>query len=155
MNLFRPPASASFTVMQAPFSSQVRPCAAPSTLPPGGVPPSAFSNSTVFTTLSLASAFASTIVSVQHAASSAFPQPNPGLLPPPVGPRAPIPLDHMTRDFISTRHFRTAFGSRERQTSHGQYPRSLSQRPQPPMAHKPLGQTPSDQRRRRHLKQQP
>ena len=115
--------------MQAFFSSQVRSGPAPSTQLHGRVPPSAPGGSNIFTSLSLASAFASTTVSAQHtasyhAASSAFSQLTPGLLPPPVGPGAQIPLDHMTRNSMSTRHFRTASRSRDRQTSRSQSPRS-------------------------------
>ena len=79
-HFFRPPA-ALLSFMQSPFLFQSRPSTAPSAQPPGHSPPSAPSGN-VFTTLSLACAFASTTVSAPHAASSEFPQPTPGLLLP-------------------------------------------------------------------------
>ena len=82
--LFCPYVAALFSFMQAPFSPQAHFGAAPSTQLPRRVPPSAPGCSNIFTTLSLASAFASTTVSAPHAAIFAFPQPTPGLLPPPV-----------------------------------------------------------------------
>ena len=97
--------------MHAPFSHQARFGATPLTQPPRRVPPSAPGCSNIFTTLSLASAFASTTVSAPHAAISAFPQPTPGLLPPPVGPGAPIPLDRFTRDSTFTGQYSDAFSS--------------------------------------------
>ena len=97
--------------MQAPFSPQARFGAAPSTQLPRRVLSLAPGCSNIFTTLSLASAFASTTVSAPHAANSAFPQPTPKLLPPQVGPGAPIPLDRFTRDSMSTGQNSDAFAS--------------------------------------------
>ena len=99
-HFFRPPA-APFSFMQAPFMFQAHPGTAPSAKPPGLSPPSALGGN-VYTTLSLASAFASTTVSAPHAASSAFPQPTPGLLPPPVGPGVQTAPDRTTQGSMST-----------------------------------------------------
>ena len=122
---------------------------------PGRVPPSAPSNSNVLTTLSLASAFASTTVSAQHAASSAFPQPTPGLLPLLVGPGAPIPPTICLLTLCSLGTFEQLPAAENGRPRAARALAPLSQRlQQPPLAHKPLGQTPLDQRRPRHLKQQ-
>ena len=103
-HFFRPPA-APFSFMQAPFMFHARPGTAPSAQLPGRSPPSA-PGGNVFTTLSLASAFASTTVSAPHAASSAFPQPTPGLLPPTVGPVVQTAPDRTTQGSMSTgQHF--------------------------------------------------
>ena len=106
-HLFRP-LVAPFSIMQPPFTFQVRPGAA---LFPGRVPPSAPSRSNVFTTLPFASAFASTTVSAFHFASSALSQLDYGLLPPPVGLMAPTPRDQITRDSMSTGQHSDAFTS--------------------------------------------
>ena len=114
-HFFRPPA-APFSFMQEPFMFQARPGTAPSAQPPGRSPPSAPGNN-VFTTLSLAIAFASTIVSALHATSSAFPQPTPGLLPPPIGPRAQIAPYRTTQGSMSTGQHSDAFTSWSHQAS--------------------------------------
>ncbi len=90
-HFFRPPA-APFSFMQAPFMFQASPGTAPSTQPPGRSPPSAPGDN-VFRTLSLASAFVSTTMSPPHATSSAFSQPTPKMLPPPIGPGAQMAPD--------------------------------------------------------------
>ena len=108
-HLFRPPV-APFSFMQAPFAFQARPGAAPSVQPSWRASPPA-SGGNVFTTLSLASAFASTTVSAPHAASFAFPQPTPGLLPPPAGPGAQTAPDRTTQGSMSTGQHSDAFTS--------------------------------------------
>ena len=99
-HFFRPPA-APFSFMQAPFMFQARHGTAPSAQPPGRSPPSELGGN-VFTMLSLARAFASTTVSALHTASSAFPQPTPGLLPPPVSPGVQTAPDRTTQGSMST-----------------------------------------------------
>ena len=74
---------------------------APSATPPGRSPFSALGGN-VYTTLSLASAFASTTLSAPHAASSGFPQPTPGLLPPPVRPEMQTAADRTSQGCMST-----------------------------------------------------
>ena len=89
---------------------QARPGTTPSAQPPGRSPPSA-TGGNVFTTLSLASAFASTTLSAPHAASSVFSQPTPGLLPPPVKPGVQTAPDRTTQGSISTGQHSDAFTS--------------------------------------------
>ena len=108
-HFLRPPA-APFSFMQAPFSFQARFGTATSVQPPGRLPPSA-PGGNVFSTLLQASAFASTTVSAPHAASSAFPQPTPGLLPPPVGPRVQMAPERTTQGSKSTNQHSDAFTS--------------------------------------------
>ena len=92
---FRPRAFL-FFFMQAPISFKARLSAKPLAQPHKRVSLSAPGGSYVFTTLSLGSAFASTTVTVSHAASSAFLQPTLGLLPPPVKPGALTANDRTT-----------------------------------------------------------
>ena len=89
-------------------TSQLRPNAA---LVFGHVPPFAPGGSNVFTTLSLASAYASSTVNASHVVSSAFPQPTSGLLPPPVGLGTLTAPDRMTRDSMFTNQHSDAFNS--------------------------------------------
>ena len=92
--------------MQAPYTIQVRPGAAPSMQLPGRAAPLVTGGSNIFTTQFFAGAFSSTTVSALHSAGSAFPQPIPVLLPPLVGPMALTAPDRTTQGSMSTgQHF--------------------------------------------------
>ena len=109
--LFRPPAAAPFSFMQAPFTFQARPGPAPSMQLSGRAAPSAPGGSNVFTAPFVASTFASTTVSAPHSLCFVFPQPSSGLLPPLVRPMAFTAPDRTIQGSMSTGQHSDAFTS--------------------------------------------